>query len=345
MQSIVRVVGPERTVELFGVRLIGVDASTGRKLLLTVAVVLVVWLLARLLKAALRALHRGRTDVRARFWSDHAVSLLTAALLILLVVSIWFDDPARLAVPAGLLTAGLAVALQRVITAVAGYFVILSGRVFNVGDRITMSGVRGDVIALGFTRTKIMEMGQPPSVQQDEPAMWVGARQYTGRIVTVTNDKIFDEPVYNYTREFPFIWEELRVPVRYQADRARAEAILLDAARRHTKEVTAQGASALQELSRRYFVEAAELQPCVFLRLTDNWLELTVRFLAKDHGVRALKDAISRDVLAAFDTAGIEVASATYEIVGVPPLRVTGVDARTDGSGSGRPRERRPEGG
>ncbi len=42
----------------------------------------------------------------------------------------------------------------------------------------------------------------------------------------------------------------------------------------------------------------------------------------EDHGVRPLKDAISRDVLAAFDTAGIEVASATYEIVGVPPLRV-----------------------
>ncbi|HEX8271528.1 MAG TPA: mechanosensitive ion channel domain-containing protein [Longimicrobiaceae bacterium] len=345
MQSIVRVVGPERTVEFFGVRLLGMDAGTGRKLLLTAAVVLLVWLLARLLKAALRALHRGRTDVRARFWADHAVSLSTTALLLLLLVSIWFDDPGRLAVPAGLLTAGLAVALQRVITAVAGYFVILSGRIFDVGDRITMSGVRGDVIALGFTRTKIMEMGQPPSVQEDEPAMWVGARQYTGRIVTVTNDKIFDEPVYNYTREFPFIWEELRVPVRYESDRQRAEAILLEAARRHTAEVAERGRRALQTLSRRYFIEDADLDPRVFLRLTDNWLELTVRFLATDHGVRALKDAISRDILAAFVEARIEVASATYEIVGVPPLRITGDDARADGSGSGGPGDGRPDGG
>jgi small-conductance mechanosensitive channel len=178
------------------------------------------------------------------------------------------------------------------------------------------------VIALGFTRTKIIEMGQPPSVQEDEPAMWVGARQYTGRIVTVTNDRIFDEPVYNYTREFPFIWEEIRVPVRYADDRARAEAIVLDAARRHTLEITEQGSAALRALERRYRVEAATPEPRTFLRLTDNWLEIAVRFLARDHGVRGLKDAITRDILDGFDAAGFEIASATYEITGVPALRI-----------------------
>ena len=130
------------------------------------------------------------------------------------------------------MTAGLAFALQKVVTAVAGYFVILRGKTFNVGDRITMGGVRGDVIALGFIQTTIMEMGQPPAVEANtDPAMWVRSRQFTGRIVTVTNDKIFDEPVYNYTRDFPYIWEEMRLPIGYKADRARAERILLDAAR------------------------------------------------------------------------------------------------------------------
>ena len=115
----------------------------------------------------------------------------------------WFDDPARLTTALGLVTAGLAFALQKVVTAVAGYFVILQGRTFNVGDRITMGGVRGDVIALGFIQTTIMEMGQPPAVQNADPAMWVHSRQYTGRLVTVSNAEIFDEPVYNYTRDFP----------------------------------------------------------------------------------------------------------------------------------------------
>jgi hypothetical protein len=55
--------------------------------------------------------------------------------------------------------------------------------------------------------------------------------------------------------------------------------------------------------------------------MTDNWLELTVRFIAKDHGVRDLKDAMTRDILAALDSAGIGIASATFEIVGLPTLK------------------------
>ena len=64
----------------------------------------------------------------------------------------------------GLVTAGLAFALQKVVTAVAGYFVILRGRTFNVGDRIVMGGVRGDVIALGLRRraSRILSMRQAP---------------------------------------------------------------------------------------------------------------------------------------------------------------------------------------
>ena len=66
------------------------------------------------------------------------------------LLEIWFDNPNRLATAMGLVTAGMALALQKLTTALAGYFVILCDRIFSVGDRITMGGVRGDVIALSF---------------------------------------------------------------------------------------------------------------------------------------------------------------------------------------------------
>ena len=279
-------------------------------------------LLARLLQAAAGWLLRGRLDERTRFWTRQGIHLFTAGILLVGVVSIWFDDPTRLATGLGLVSAGLAFALQKVVTALAGYFVILRGKTFNVGDRIVMGGVRGDVIALGFTQTTIMEMGQPPPVQHDDPAMWVQSRQYTGRIVTVSNAKIFDEPVYNYSREFPYIWEEVVLPIPYAADRARAEQILVEAATRHTVPIEEVSADVLAELERRYATRAAHVKPRVCYRLTDNWLELTVRFIARDHGVRELKDALSRDILRALDEAGIGVASATFEVVGLPPVRV-----------------------
>ncbi len=246
--------------------------------------------------------------------------------MLLGLVSIWFDDPTRLTTALGLVTAGLAFALQKVVTALAGYVLILRGKTFNVGDRITMGGVRGDVIALGFIQTTIMEMGQPPAVQSADPAMWVRSRQYTGRIVTVTNDKIFDEPVYNYTRDFPYLWEELVLPITYEADRRRAEQILLDAAEKHTVPLNELGEAAIAEMERRYFIRRETMGPKVYYRMTDNWLELTVRFLTRDHGIREMKDAMSRDIIEALDEAGIGVASATFEIVGVPPLRFQPAD-------------------
>ena len=321
MPQWIEVVGPERAVRVLGVKLLGVNATTGNKLLLTLGLIVLTWLLVRLLRLVARVALHGRRDIRARFWSHQAIHLVATVVFLLVAVSIWFDRPTRIAASAGLITAGLAVALQRVVTAVAAYFVILRGRIFNVGDRIAMAGVRGDVIALGYTRTTIMEMGQPPPVQDADPAMWVEARQYTGRIVTVTNDKIFDEPVYNYSRVLPFIWEEIKVPVPHRADYGRAEKILLEAARRHTKPFIGSDEE-LEEVRRRYGVTRLDDVPHVYMRITDNWLELTVRFLVPDHGVRAVKDAITREIVANLAAAGIEVASTTIAVVEAPPIRI-----------------------
>lgn len=167
-----------------------------------------------------------------------------------------------------------------------------------------------------------MEMGQPPELQSADPAMWVQARQYSGRIVTVTNAKIFDEPVFNYTRDFPFLWEEIHIPIPYKADRARAEQILLDSVRANTQPIMELGEPAIAELQRRYFVARSALEPKVYVRLTDNWIELAIRFIVADHDIRDVKDRISRQILGDFDAAGIEIASSTYDVVGMPPLRV-----------------------
>lgn len=316
-------VNQKGAVEFFGVELLGINVENGRKLLFSLIFIVVLFLLSAALRwLSRRVVLRGRRNVRVEFWTNQAIRLATTVLLLVGIASIWFDDPNRLATFLGLMSAGVAFALQKVITALAGYFVILRGKTFNVGDRIRMGGVRGDVIDLGFIQTTIMEMGEPPSVQSDEPAMWVRARQYTGRVVTVTNDKIFGEPVYNYTREFPYIWEEMRVPITYTADRPRAERILLEVAQRHTVPIQELGEEAVHEMERRYAMKRDEFGPRVYYRLTSNWLELTVRFITREHGIRDIKDAMSRDIIAALDTAGIGIASTTFEVVGLPPLRV-----------------------
>ncbi|HEX4142797.1 MAG TPA: mechanosensitive ion channel domain-containing protein [Pirellulales bacterium] len=320
--DVIKFVGPNRAVEIAGVKLVGINAESGKKLLFTLAFFVLLALLSIILRLIARLVLAGHKNERVRFWTQQAIRLLTALVFLIGVVSIWFDDPTRLATAIGLVTAGLAFALQKVVTAIAGYFVILRGHTFNVGDRITMGGVRGDVIGLGFIQTTIMEMGQPPAVQDADPAMWVRSRQYTGRIVTVTNDKIFEEPVYNYTREFPYIWEEMQIWISMNADRDRGEQILLDAADHHALHVTQLGTNDIEELKRRYWLRNDDVYPRVYFRLTSNWLELTLRFLVATHGIREVKNNMTREIIAALEQAGIGIASTTFDVVGLPELRV-----------------------
>ena len=322
-------------MEFFGIKWVGVNPENGHKLLLSLAFIALIVILSRTLRWLVGVVLR-RTDtgsIQAKFWTRQAISLFGMVVLLLGLLSIWFSDPTRLATAFGLVTAGLAFALQQPVTSIAGYFVILRGATFNVGDRISMGGVRGDVLRLGFIQTTIMEMGQPPSVQGADPAMWVKSRQFTGRIVTVSNSKIFAEPVYNYTRDFPFIWEEMVIPITYEADRAKVEAIMLDAAHEFAGNAEEIAAGAKADLEARFGVDPLDLDPKVFFRITDNWLELTVRFIVTTHQIRATKDAMSRKIITALDAAGIGIASATYDIVGLPPIRVQQPDGRLDQQG------------
>jgi small-conductance mechanosensitive channel len=343
-------------VEVFGIRLIGLSWSNLNRLLLTVMIVAAALLVRHGITWLVRAWNRSRPNERLVFWVRQAASVFNAFVILLAVVSIWFDNPSRLALPAGLVTAGIAFASQKVFTSIAGYLVVLRGRTFSVGDRIVMGGVRGDVISLGFIQTTILEMGEPPNSKGDNgegQPVWVQARQYTGRVVTVTNDKVFDTPVYNYSREFPFIWEELRIPVPHHCDHARAEQILLAAARAETHGVKAITEEHRDRLRHDYFVEIDRQDPEVYYRITDNWLELTVRFVCAPYNVRQLKDRMSRRILAGFDEARIRIASTTFEVTELPGLRLEGdavrslTDALTrlaqragDGAGDARARRR-----
>lgn len=316
-----QLVGPNRNVDIFGIRLLGVDAHNGHKLVFSLVFLALVWLIRTVLRVIARTT-RTRESKSGVFWTGQGISIFTFALGVLGLLSIWFDNPARLATGIGLIGAGLAFALQKVITSFAAYIIILRGNTFSVGDRIVMGGVRGDVVSLSFFQTVIMEMGEPPSEQGASPAMWVFSRQFSGRIVTVSNSKLFDEPIYNYTRDFPFIWEEMHLPISYKDDRATAEKILLTAAQRETVQISEIATPVLKQVQERFLLKPLDLAPRVYWRLTDNWVELSARFLVRDHDIRGLKDRMSREILAELDKAGIGIASGTYEIVGMPPLHV-----------------------
>lgn len=169
----------------------------------------------------------------------------------------------------GLLVGGLAIALREPLLAIAGRIAILTGRAYSVGDRIQIESVVGDVIDIGFFYTRLMELGN-----------WIGGDQATGRIVQFSNSKIFGTtPVYNYTRDFGYIWDELMLPLTYDSDIQAATGILLEAAGQYTREFLDGAQAQIQQMRQYFLVPDFELKPQVFMTVTSNWVELRMRYV------------------------------------------------------------------
>ena len=286
------------------------NESVAGRLVTTAAVVAAAVALAGL--AGRLAARRGH-DPTARYYARKAARYAVAAVTLVALAALWRPFAGNLGVVLGLVTAGVAFAMQEVIGALAGGFNIVSGRIFRVGDRIQMGGVRGDVIDVTPLRTKIMEMGSA-----SDEASWVRGRQYTARIVTVSNKATFTEPVFNYSAAFDFLWEELSLPVAHASDWRAAEAILLEEARRVSASDGAERAMA--EMTQRYPVPRTEVEPRVFVRATDNYMELSARFVVPMRTARSTKDAMTRRVVERLAAAGITVASTTVDVtVRQPP--------------------------
>ena len=269
-------------MELLGIRLVGFNATRATRSCSTIGLIVVLWLLRSAVLALLGRVHAsGDRASRIAFWSRQGVSLVMAAFAVIGFVSIWFDDPARLTTAVGLVTAGLAFALQKVVTALAGYFVILRGKTFTVGDRITMGGVRGDVIALGFIQTTIMEMGQPPPVQNADPAMWVQQPPVHRPHRHRHQRQDLRRAGLQLHPRFPVIWEEMRLPISYRDDRKGPSRSCSRPPRGTRSTRNSSSRETIERPNVDFRVRREDFAPRTYWRLTDNWLELTVRFVAR----------------------------------------------------------------
>jgi small-conductance mechanosensitive channel len=286
-------------------RLLTDNESVPGRLVTTAVVVVTTMVVASL---AARLVGRRFDDASARYYARKLTRYAVALVALVVLAVLWRAFAGRAGVVLGLAAAGLAFAMQEVVGAVAGWFNILSGRIFRVGDRIQMGGVRGDVIDITPLRTKIMEMGSG----EPDGASWVRGRQYTGRIVSVSNKATFTEPVFNYSAVFDFIWEEVTIPVPYDADWHLAEQILQEEVWQAS--ASADAFEAMQLMTERYPIARTDVEPRVFIRATDNWNELSARFVVPVRSARQAKDALTRRMLERFSQAGIEVASETSEV-------------------------------
>lgn len=285
----------------------------GRLTSLGIALLLIV-LAVRVLQAVTS---RRIVDREARYRTRKLIVGLGYVAFVASALAIFGPKMSDVAVTAGVASAGLAFALQEVIASVAGYIAISFGGFFRVGDRVQLGGIRGDVIDISTLRTTLMELGE-----------WVQGDLYNGRIVRVANSFVFKEPVFNYSGDFPFVWDEIRIPIRFGSNAKLAREILQGVAEEYSGDFVEQSREDWKEMRRKFSIGEAKLEPAVTLAVNDNWIEYTVRYIVPFDQRRATRDRIHTAILdrVATTNGAIQFGSATMEIVafpgvGVPPAQ------------------------
>ncbi len=193
-----------------------------------------------------------------------------------IIIGLWAKLVPHASTFLGLVGAGLAVALREPLLSIAGRIAIFFGHMYTVGDRIEINKMSGDVIDVGFFYTRMMEIGN-----------WIGGDQYSGRIIQFANAQVFGASVFNYTRNFAYIWDEVKLPLAYDSNIKGAAEMLKTVGREYTREFMHDAEPQIQKMQRIFMVQRFEVEPVVFLKVTDNWVELTLRYLVDPKKRRA----------------------------------------------------------
>lgn len=255
-------------------------------LFISLLIILTVWLLRRLLlRIALQRFDSAATRYQWRKISDY----VAVALIVLLVGPLWIGGLGNTATYFGLLSAGLAIALQPLIVNLAGWAFIVWRRPFSVGDRIQSGQQRGDVIDLRLFQFSLMEIGN-----------WVDADQSTGRVLHVPNGAVFSEVVANYSRGFEYIWNEMPVLLTFESNWQKAKQLLQAIAAKHSAHLSEAAERKIKEASRRFLITYSVLTPTVYTSVKDSGVMLTIRYLCEPTQRRGSEQAIWEDVLLEF---------------------------------------------
>ena len=258
----------------------------GIKVIKSIVIIAVLFLLRLLVR---NLILKKIKDMKLHYQWRKIVNSAVLIIGIIIVGRIWYDGVQSIATYFGLLSAGIAVALRDPLVNLAGWLYIVSRKPFEVGERIQIGDIAGDVIDQSAFEISLLEIGN-----------WVDADQSTGRIVHVPNGKVFTHHLANYDKGFKYVWNEIRVVVTFESDWQKAKQILLEIVNNRSEHITATIERQIKQAARKFMIYYKNLTPIVYTDVKDHGVQLTIRHLCETRKRRGYTESMWEDILIEF---------------------------------------------
>lgn len=275
-----------------------------RIMALVIGLVILLGILSFIRKRILK--HTLEHDDRYRVLK--VTNIIKYALILLVILLVFNDKLGNIGVTLGVASAGIAFALQEVIISLAGWVNIITSQQVKVGQRVKIGEITGDIIDIGIMKTTLMEIGG-----------WVDGDLYNGRITEISNNFVFSTPIQNYSEHYPFLWDEIAIPIRTDSDFQEARSVFI----KIVEEVCGEYATASQQtwdaMQGRFMLENASVKPSVTLRFDENWITFTLRYVVDFKRRRSTKDRLYTRILEEirYNPDIIMIASVSMEVTNI----------------------------
>lgn len=253
----------------------------------TILIILILWLIK---KGAFKLIARGKEiEIKKQFHTRKTIEYVLVFIGLLLVGNIWITNFQSITTFLGLLSAGIAIALKDIFVNIAGWVFIYWRKPFDVGDRIQIGELKGDVVDLRLFQFSMLEVGN-----------WVDGEQSTGRIVHVPNAKVFLDPQANYSQGFDFIWNEQQVYIGLESDYKKASLLLREIMNELLSPDFKIIESELRKAQKEHFISFSQYTPIVYTKIQERGIQLSLRYLCKPRKRRVIEHQITEEIIDRF---------------------------------------------
>jgi len=256
-------------------------------------------------KVLLQEIITGRIrDDKTRYSLKKITSIIYILTFIAIATTIWVNNLGALLVSYGIMAAVAAFALQDFLKNFAGGLSIFIVGIYRVGDRIEINAKVGDVIDISLLYTTLLETNE-----------WIDGDQATGRLSIIPNGLVLSGVVNNYTKDNPYIWDEISLPVTYGSDWQEAIKRVEKVVEVETREDTAKSNTSFSKLADKYYLTKRATEPKIFVTLTSNWIALNIRYITEVRQRRIVKNNLYRKIILELEaTENIKIASESMDI-------------------------------
>jgi len=255
-------------------------------LIASVAIVAGALLVRWLLRRSLRVADIPSVELRRQWviW----IRAFTILVILAGLTFVWATQLHTMALSIAAFVVAVVLSLKELIACVTGSFLKIGAQSFSLGDRVTVNGMRGDVIDQTLLATTLMEVGPSPT-----------ASQYTGRTISLPNSLFLAHPIVRESPIGGFGLSTITLPAKAEDDLLAAEAMLLEACRDETRGYIEQVRLEADRLTRAEGINPPSIEPRVTWLMADpQRVDLIVRYPAPFENRREVEQRILKRYVA-----------------------------------------------